>query len=67
MIKVTFSLSEETMDKINKYNEESHLPKSAIVTLAIEQYFQTRDVMMNMKDIVPLLQELKRMNDNMTK
>lgn len=58
---MTISITEEIREQIDSYHEKSHVPKSSIIMLALEQYFQTREIMTTMKDLTPLMQEIKNM------
>ena len=58
---MTISITEEIKEQIDDYNKVSHVPKSSIIMLALEQYFQSKQIMNTMKDLTPLMQELKNM------
>ena len=44
MVNKTFYLSEQLMVKLNLYCEETHLKKSTVVGLALEEYLKSREV-----------------------
>lgn len=58
---MTISISDELKEKIDKYNADTLIPKSSIITLALDQYFQSREIMSQMKDLGPMLEEMKKM------
>lgn len=62
MVKMHISITEKLHDKINDYNEKSHVPKSSIIMIALENYFQNKEIMANIVDMAPLIEQLKKMN-----
>ena len=44
MVNKTFYLSEQLMVKLNLYCEETHLKKSTVVGLALEEYLKSMEV-----------------------
>ena len=40
----TFKLRQEILDKLDKYSEETMMPKTAVVEKALEEYFDKQKV-----------------------
>jgi len=66
-MKMTITIPDELSDKLNQHNELTHLPKSTIIQIALNQYLQSQDLLSSIKDLKPLLAEMKRLADSQQK
>ena len=60
-MKMTISIPDELSDKLNQHNELTHLPKSTIIQIALNQYLQSQDLLSSIKDLKPLIAEMKKL------
>ena len=59
--RMTITIQEELADKITQYNQQTRIAKSNIIAMALEQYFESKEIMNTMKDLSPLLEQIKLM------
>lgn len=58
MVRINTRISKTLNDWLDKQSEETGLPKSTIVMLAIESYYQQKEVMSRMADMGLLVEKL---------
>lgn len=60
MLRVNTRISKQLNEWLDKYSEESGLPKSTLIFLAIENYRREIETMDKMSDLKVLIEELKK-------
>ncbi|EJP0467881.1 hypothetical protein [Nocardia sp. NPDC019309] len=67
MIRVNTSVSTTMNDWLNKQSEETGIPKSTIVMLALENYYQQKEVMKSMSDMGAIMAKLEEIENRIEK
>lgn len=65
-MKVTITVNDELLKKIDEYAEENFMPRSTFMALACKTYMEQAEVMKLMPDIIALVKEsenLKQLKD----
>ena len=55
---ITFSLNPKTIQALNYFSEMVHLPKSIVVSIAINQYLEKKDNFRNNPKVKELLKDM---------
>lgn len=58
MVRINTRISKRLSDWLDKETEETGVPKSTIIYLALEQYMTQREAMSMMNDKMPIYKEL---------
>ncbi len=61
MAKMTITIPDELLAKLNKLSEETYIPKSTLLQISLEQYIQSRDLI---KDLPLILTKLSQLTED---
>jgi len=67
MVRVNTRISSTLNDWLDKKSEESGVPKSTIVMLALEQYVRQEETFKHMGNINPILEKLEEIQKQINK
>jgi len=67
MVRVNTRISKTLNDWLDKESGETGVPKSTIVMLALETYYQQREVVKNMTDLTAIYQKLEQIESRIQK
>lgn len=65
MVRVNTRISKTLNDWLDKQSHETGVPKSTIVMLALENYWQQKEVMRNMSDMGAIMEKLDELQKDM--
>lgn len=63
MIRVNTRISKTLNDWLDKRSEETGMPKSTLVMLALENYYQQVEVMKNMSDLGSVMAKIDELQE----
>lgn len=67
MVRVNTRISSKLNEWLDKQSDETGVPKSTIVMLALENYFQQKEAIKNMGDMGLILEKLELIEKQMEK
>lgn len=59
--KLSISMNEQLLDKLDSYCEENFQSRSGLIALAVKQYFDGLQVIDSMSKMTDMLKELKKL------
>ena len=65
MVRVNTRISEKTNEWLDRQSNESGIPKSTLILLAIENYIQQKDAMTMMNDFSSVIERLEKLQETM--
>lgn len=65
MVRVNTRISEKANAWLDKQSNESGIPKSTLILLAIEGYIQQKEAMSMMNDFSQVIERLERLQESM--
>lgn len=67
MVRVNTRISFQANEWLDKRSQDSGVPKSTLIMLAIENYMREQEVMMRMADMGELVAAIERLENKMEK
>lgn len=67
MVRINTRISSVLNDKLDKESDTTGIPKSTLVMLALENYYQQKEALKTMNDMSVVLERLERLEKQISK